>query len=202
MRNAKLIFTLLVAVGILIVLHTALEKEPAQAKPIETVPTLEAIAPQVESAPLVQLAIVRPEVVIPERQNDFINSENIWILVNEMRAQYGGGVIAQNSRLDEVAQLKANDMAARGYFSHVDPDGNKIFPEIKDHGYYYQRAGENLGLSFTSAQALMDAWMLSETHRANILDPRFDDIGFGIAYGEYQGYENVPYIVTIYGSKD
>jgi hypothetical protein len=86
-----------------------------------------------------------------------------------------------NSKLDASAQAKANDMAARDYWSHNTPDGNPPWVFVDAQGYAYQKLGENLATGFDSEQATIDGWMASPPHRENLLDPAFVDVGFGYA---------------------
>lgn len=140
--------------------------------------------------------------LIPRRTSDKITEENVWIMINEKRVEHGVDPIPRNSTLDEVASEKTNDMVEHEYLSHVDPEGQKIYKSILDHGYRYRLAGENLAVSYVSLTELVDAWMSSEKHRENILNPRFEEIGIGVSSGDWRGYENIFFITTIFGSKD
>jgi hypothetical protein len=101
--------------------------------------------------------------------------------------------------LDAAAQAKADDMAAKGYFSHTGPDGKEPWAWIKEAGYSYQYAGENLAVRFTDSADVVNAWMASPTHRANIVKPAYTEIGVGIAQGEFQG-QPATYVVQYFGA--
>lgn len=118
-----------------------------------------------------------------------LTSASIVAYANEGRADYGAGPLAHDALLSAAAQKKADDMAARGYFSHTDPDGHAPWKWFRSVGYYYYNAGENLAVHFTDATTLNSAWMKSPTHRANIVNPVYTRVGIGIAQGYYQGYK-------------
>lgn len=118
-----------------------------------------------------------------------LSTASIVAYTNDGRADYGAGRLAEDALLSAAAQKKANDMAARGYFSHIGPDGEAPWKWFRSVGYYYYNAGENLAVHFTDAASLTNAWMKSPTHKANIINPIYTKIGIGIARGYYQGYE-------------
>ncbi|MBU6323524.1 MAG: hypothetical protein KGI41_00705 [Patescibacteria group bacterium] len=109
-------------------------------------------------------------------------------LTNADRAASGLGVLAESALLTKAAQMKADDMAARGYFSHTTPEGKSPLSFLDAVGYRYQNVGENLGLNYASSAAVEEGWMNSPEHRANILLPQFTEIGVGYATGTYEGY--------------
>ena len=100
--------------------------------------------------------------------------------------------------LTEAAQLKANDMAAKGYFSHVSPNGETPWYWLDQVGYNYEYAGENLAVNFTDSNDVVNAWMNSPEHRANILDGNYTQIGIATAQGEYQGHQAI-FVVQFFG---
>lgn len=116
---------------------------------------------------------------------------------NADRSAAGLGKVTEDALLDRAAQLKANDMAAKGYFSHVDPSGNAPWMWFKKVGYYYWDAGENLAINFSDSQSVNAAWMNSPTHRENLLNGTYSRMGIGIAYGTYQG-KPATYIVQFF----
>lgn len=99
----------------------------------------------------------------------------------------------RSATLDRAAQMRTDDMAARGYFSHDTPDGTKGYTTALSFlGVSYAWAGENIALNNwpleTSAQEANRALMGSPLHRANILEPRdFDSIGIGYTYRTSDG---------------
>ncbi len=108
--------------------------------------------------------------------------------------------LALNSQLNAAAQAKANDMAAKDYWSHNSPDGRTPWSFINAAGYHYQMAGENLAYGFGNAGDTVAGWMNSPTHRANILNAKYKDVGFGVAQAtNYQGNGPETIIVAEYG---
>ena len=108
-------------------------------------------------------------------------------LANGDRAQNGLGQLTINPVLVEAAQAKANDMASRGYFAHTSPEGVDPWHWFEEAGYSFAYAGENLAMDFSDSSDVNTAWMNSPTHRGNILDPHFTEIGIATAQGMYQG---------------
>lgn len=119
---------------------------------------------------------------------------------NIQRSQNGEAALALNSKLAQAAQAKANDMAARNYWSHTTPDGVQPWQFISNAGYTYVAAGENLAYGFDTSSATVAGWMNSATHRANVLNADYQDIGFGIANStDFQGTGEETIIVAMYG---
>ncbi|WP_455755117.1 CAP domain-containing protein [Streptomyces olivaceoviridis] len=104
-------------------------------------------------------------------------------LVNKERAAAGCGPVAEDPRLDKAAQGHSDDMAARGFFDHTDPDGDGPGERITAAGYRWSTYGENIAKGQQTPQAVMDSWMNSPGHRANILNCAFKDIGVGVHDG-------------------
>lgn len=117
----------------------------------------------------------------------------------EARTKEGGQVLVENEVLDAAAQAKAEDMAARGYFSHVGPDGEEPWVWLARAGYEYVYAGENLAVRFSDSKDVVDAWMASPTHRANIVKANYQEIGVGLADGTYKG-SPATFVVQYFGS--
>ena len=127
-----------------------------------------------------------------QKYNGSITVEGVIQRTNYEREQNSLSGLTESSELDASAQMKANDILARQYFEHTAPDGKTVSDLVAIAGYSYVRVGENLALGdFSSNDDLLTAWMNSPGHRANILDTRYQDIGIGVAYGNYQGREVV-----------
>lgn len=119
---------------------------------------------------------------------------------NQQRTQNGASDLQLNQNLSSAAQAKANDMIARNYWSHNTPEGQEPWIFINDTGYKYQKAGENLAYGFGTSDDTVTGWMNSPTHRENLLDNQFSDVGFGFANGQNfnnSGPETV--VVAMYG---
>ncbi|MDO8469709.1 MAG: CAP domain-containing protein [bacterium] len=123
------------------------------------------------------------------------------VIVDATNAERGNevfGTLAVNPLLQGAAQKKADDMAAKGYFAHTAPDGTAPWAWFKQAGYAYAYAGENLAVNFMDSKDVVDAWMRSPSHRANIMNGHYSEIGIGVAEGEYQGQRAV-YVVQFFG---
>lgn len=119
---------------------------------------------------------------------------------NVQRSSDHEQALVLNKQLSAAAQAKANDMAAKDYWSHNAPDGRTPWSFINAAGYHYQMAGENLAYGFTTASDTITGWMNSPTHRANILNANYKDVGFGVAQSaNYQGNGPETIIVAEYG---
>lgn len=107
-------------------------------------------------------------------------------LVNEIRRSYGLSQLTLDDDLSKVAQAKSQDMHDVGYFAHESPTYGTPFEMMRSFGITYRAAGENIAKGFRTPESVVDAWMNSEGHRANILSPKFSRIGIGyVADGGY-----------------
>ncbi len=120
---------------------------------------------------------------------------------NLQRARENLKPLELNSLLIESSEQKAIEMLESNCWSHYCPNGRSPWEFFKDSGYEYIFAGENLAEGFESIDELMNAWLNSKTHRENILKPEFDEVGFGIAYGDYQGLSDNILIVVHFGAR-
>lgn len=118
---------------------------------------------------------------------------------NRDRQTNSAPTLAVNPVLEQAAQLKANDMAQKSYFSHTSPAGVTPWYWLDRVGYRYQSAGENLAVDFLDASDVHTAWMNSPGHRANILNGVFTEIGIATARGMYHGNETT-FVVEFFGS--
>ncbi|MCB9819078.1 hypothetical protein H6788_02755 [Candidatus Nomurabacteria bacterium] len=118
---------------------------------------------------------------------------------NSARAEEGKSPLVRNPALDEAARLKAEDMAKNEYFAHWSPTGVSPWHWFNESGYSYAHAGENLAVHFTDSSAVVDAWLKSPTHRENIMDAKYTEIGIGTAKGQYEGYDTV-FVVQMFGT--
>ena len=104
-------------------------------------------------------------------------------LVNKERASAGCDPLTEDAQLEKAAQAHSDDMAARNFFDHVNPDGADPGQRITAAGYKWSTYGENIAQGQQTPEAVMDSWMNSPGHRANILNCAFKDIGVGIHKG-------------------
>ncbi|MGW6225074.1 CAP domain-containing protein, partial [Streptomyces olivaceus] len=103
-------------------------------------------------------------------------------LVNDERAKVGCSPVAANSALRELAEDFSGAMAAQGFFDHTDPSGATPWDRAAAAGIS-GLGGENIARGQADAQAVMDAWMDSPGHRANILNCDFQTLGVGVHFG-------------------
>ncbi|GAA2361686.1 CAP domain-containing protein [Dactylosporangium salmoneum] len=113
-------------------------------------------------------------------------------LVNAERAKAGCGPVKYNPKLRAAAYKHSADMARRDYFSHTTPEGVEFATRIKAEGYSWSGAGENIAAGQGTPEQVMDAWMHSEGHRANILNCKFVDLGVGLEY-QIKNDRKIPY---------
>ena len=107
--------------------------------------------------------------------------------------------LAVNPKLNEAAQLKAQDMFRYNYWAHTSPRGVEPWKWLGDVGYSYSIAGENLAKNYPTAVATVDAWMASPSHRENILNDRYTEVGFAVAEGTLEGRPTT-LVVAFYGA--
>lgn len=119
-----------------------------------------------------------------------LNPTDIIALANASRTKAGLATLSENATLATAAKNKANDMIKNDYFAHTSPKGVEPWYWIKDAGYQYKAAGENLAINYTDATEQHEAWMKSETHRANILNARYQEIGVAVVHGKIAGKES------------
>ena len=126
-------------------------------------------------------------------------AEQIIELTNVKRAEEGLSALRQNSLLSSAAVAKSVDMHSNNYWAHYSPQGKTPWNFISSVGYKYIYAGENLARDFNDPQAVVNAWMASPTHRSNVLDKNFKEIGVSVSNGSLTGTEGV-LVVQMFGS--
>ncbi|MBQ8927677.1 MAG: hypothetical protein IJ055_05305 [Oscillospiraceae bacterium] len=107
----------------------------------------------------------------------------VTALVNAERARQGLPALREEAVLDRAAEQRAQEIVQQ--FSHTRPDGSSCFTVLEEYGVLYRSAGENIAYGYTSPESVMDGWMNSPGHRANILSGQYDSIGIGVF--EYGG---------------
>ncbi len=124
-------------------------------------------------------------------KSSVITATEIIVLTNMERANVAGlPPLQENVLLDAAAAIKLNDLFKEQYFAHISPSGVGPGDLAIEAGYNYVVEGENLAEGdFMSTQNLMDAWMASPGHRANILNDRYTNIGVAVGKGMYKGQE-------------
>ncbi len=126
--------------------------------------------------------------------------ERLLNRTNEERKKAGLTTLQLDPSLNRAAQAKAEYMFARNYWAHNAPDGTTPWVFFRQVGYTYLHAGENLAKEFDNADQVVDAWIASPSHRANVLRPDYKDIGFAVVNGTLQG-EETTLVVQLFGTK-
>ena len=121
--------------------------------------------------------------------------------MNRERAVYGLKPLRINALLSDAAVDRLADMFGKRYFGHVSPDGVQPWSWVERRGYNYREVGENLAVGYPSAEEIVDGWMHSPHHRANILKGAFDEVGVAIAPGSPQRGFRGPTVVALYGER-
>lgn len=116
-----------------------------------------------------------------------IDSQELIKLTNQARLDNSLPPLEVNEKLTAVAQNKCQDMVEKNYFAHTTPSGKRFWQWIKETGYEYLYAGENLAMDFSESEEVVRAWLASATHRANLLNPKFKHIGVAIKEGFING---------------
>lgn len=112
--------------------------------------------------------------------------QQVVTLVNAERAKYGLAALTLDETLCGYARVKSQDMHDQGYFSHTSPTYGSPFDMMRAFGVSYRTAGENIAMGYATPAAVVDAWMNSEGHRANILSANYTTLGVGyVADGGY-----------------
>ena len=114
-------------------------------------------------------------------------AEKVLQLVNAEREKAGLKALKMSEQLRSIANLKSKDMAEKNYFSHTSPTYGTPFQMLQDFGVHYQAAGENIAAGQQTPEQVMESWMNSSGHRANILNANFDTLGVGIYKGGSYG---------------
>lgn len=127
------------------------------------------------------------------------SAEQIVTLTNEKRVVQGLTTLAHNALLAQAASAKAADMFANDYWAHNSPSGRTPWSFITAAGYKYIFAGENLARDFNDPKAAVDAWMDSPSHRSNLLDKNFREIGVAVSSGKLTGREGI-LVVQMFGT--
>jgi len=128
-----------------------------------------------------------------------ISISKLYTLTNEERSKLGLPALQENPQLAIAAEKKAADMFKKDYWSHFAPDGVSPWDFIKQSGYQYEYAGENLAKNFLFSKNVVDAWMNSPTHRENIERKEYTEVGYAVVNGMLSG-EETTLVVQMFGA--
>lgn len=119
-----------------------------------------------------------------------IQVATLYQVTNEKRIEAGASPLKVDSRLEQAALAKAQDMLTKDYWAHYAPDGSTSpWQFILSFGYTYEFAGENLAKDFDTSASVVEAWLASPSHRANLLNSNYQDIGIVAVNGVLLGKE-------------
>lgn len=121
------------------------------------------------------------KLTIPNGSSATTLEDQVITLVNKQRAMNGLQPLTKNWTLAKMARCKSQDMVTHNYFSHTSPTYGSPFTMMQNFGINFTAAGENIAEGQPTPQAVMNAWMNSPGHRANILSPAYNQIGVGMA---------------------
>ncbi|MGP3635692.1 CAP domain-containing protein [Streptomyces sp. 24-1644] len=144
--------------------------------------TSTAPATKTPAAPKTSSAAPAPKPSAPDTDASESARAAVLSLVNQERAKVGCSPVAASRGLTSLAQNFSEDMAARGFFAHTDPDGTTPWDRAAKAGVL-GLGGENIARGQAGAQAVMDGWMNSDGHRANILNCDYKTLGVGVHFG-------------------
>jgi uncharacterized YkwD family protein/spore coat assembly protein SafA len=151
-----------------------------------TLRELISLNPQIENPDLIypneKITIPGTSTTTDTPNTTISNIENRVVqLVNQERAKQNLPALKANQELSKVARLKSQDMLVKNYFSHTSPTYGSPFKMMETFGIKYSAAGENIAMGQRSPEEVMNSWMNSPGHRANILSRAFTEIGVGYA---------------------
>ena len=130
-----------------------------------------------------------------------IDQKKLIELTNVEREKQGLPPVAENAALDQAAALKAQNMFQENYWAHFAPSGKAPWDFILGSGYKFTYAGENLAKNFYSSDEVVSAWMASTTHRENLLNPKYQDIGIAVVEGVLNG-QKTTLVVQEFGTTE
>lgn len=127
-----------------------------------------------------------------------ISVSEVIAQTNQKRAEAGLPPVKENLNLNKAAQLKAANMFAEDYWAHFSPSGKDPWGFINQAGYKFSYAGENLAKNFNNSGDVVVAWMNSPSHKENLLNPNYQDIGIAVEDGTLQG-QPTTLVVQMFG---
>jgi len=128
-----------------------------------------------------------------------VDTAELLAQTNAARTKASLPELTANETLNKAATLKAQDMLVNNYWAHDSPSGVTPWKWLGDAGYRYDVAGENLAKNYPTATATVDAWMGSPSHRDNILNQNYKDVGFAVVEGTLEGRDTT-LVVAYYGT--
>ena len=165
---------------------------------ITAVPVLYILGVLYNKAHNIDEILLRMPSIFQERVSD-IDANRLIELTNTERLLVGLPPLTKNKMLTAAAIMKAKDIADKQYWSHTSPDGLGPYYWFRFIGYDYEEAGENLAEGFEKPEHIHVSWMASETHKKNILEPKFTEIGIAVVYDALEKKDSI-IVVQLFGS--
>ena len=162
-------------------------QKPVQ-QPVKEQPKTEQPAQKPAQQPVQQKPVQaeKPQATTPASSAVSAFEQQVVELTNQERAKNGLPALKLDAELSKVARDKSKDMQTKNYFSHTSPTYGSPFDMMKAYGVSYKAAGENIAMGQRSPEEVVQAWMNSQGHRENIMNPSFTHIGVGhVATGNY-----------------
>jgi len=162
-------------------------QKPVQ-QPVKQQPKTEQPAQKPAQKPVQQKPVQaeKPQATTPASSAVSAFEQQVVELTNQERAKNGLPALKLDVELSKVARDKSKDMQTKNYFSHTSPTYGSPFDMMKAYGISYKSAGENIAMGQRSPEEVVQAWMNSQGHRENIMNPNFTHIGVGhVATGNY-----------------
>ena len=128
-----------------------------------------------------------------------ITKQQIIELTNTQRVRNGLPSLTENPILSSAAQAKAANMFSENYWAHFAPSGKTPWDFILSSGYRFSVAGENLAKNFSSSDDVVEAWIASPTHKENIINSKYQDIGIAVEDGVING-QKTTLVVQMFGT--
>lgn len=148
---------------------------------------------------LFAIAIMLVNLVIRPVLASEISSPTLFELANQVREKHNLPSLNYSIPLEQAAVAKAKDMLTSGYFDHFGPSGETPWQFMEQAGYHYLYGGENLAVGFIGADEMVNAWLASPTHRQNLLEEQFSDIGIAVVPVLADGLPDL-IVVQMFGS--
>lgn len=179
-----ILFIALFIVAVFGVFFLAYKKETTHSE-TEPQPTLTELVPTATE--------VKAGTISPNTEHMALTSDNIIWYTNYYRAQHHLSPLTLSPKLRDSAYHKSLDMFKYQYFDHYRPSNHLGFDNFIDNqNYSFIKAGENLAMGdFTTSKEIVDAWMKSTTHRQNMLDPAYTEIGVSVDYGMFNNHKSI-----------
>jgi uncharacterized protein YkwD len=157
------------------------------------------LVPMIVGAALAVLAPAPTWAQTPSADDLKRQEAQLFVLVNQARAQAGFAPLTRAPELDTAARRHSEDMATTGNLSHTGSDGSTFWQRAEASGYNGFANGENISAGLDTAEGTMNGWMSSAGHRANILNPTSNEIGIAVVFraGSQYGY----YWTQVFGAR-